>query len=214
MRPSLLVEHAGITLLFDASPDIRQQLLHTKTSNLNAVFITHFHFDHFWGLGDLAQLTWTNKNKFPVYVNEQTKTIIDTNYSWMDLDFKIINSSINVGDFKVTPFLIKHSVELFGFIIEILGKKIIYAPDLNDLDNPSQNADLLIADGMYILGKYIDDDDHAGGDELKKIIDSFNAKKVLLLGHSNFWAKKSAKDVEDKFDDKYSIPDDFDIIEL
>lgn len=220
LRPSMLIEHENVVLLFDSSPDIRQQLLKSKVDHLDAVFITHHHFDHFWGIGDLDQLHWVGKDNFKVYCPESTKKNVDEHLSWLSLNFIVIKEKMNFQDLSVTPFKIKHSsyLDMYGYIIEANNKKIIYAPDLLDVEKKelekTLDADLLIADGQYILGKYIEDEDHAGGEKLCSLIDSFKAKKVWLVAYSEYWYKLSAEEATKKLNKKYCIPNDFDSIEF
>ena len=53
LRCSVLVEVGGKNLLIDCSPDFRQQMLNIDFKPLDAVFITHEHYDHVGGLDDL-----------------------------------------------------------------------------------------------------------------------------------------------------------------
>jgi len=58
--PATLVETEGLKLLFDAGRGVSTQLAkaHIHTRDLDAVFITHHHFDHIGGLGDLLMAAW------------------------------------------------------------------------------------------------------------------------------------------------------------
>jgi phosphoribosyl 1,2-cyclic phosphate phosphodiesterase len=52
-RVSVLIETQGKTILIDASPDCREQLLDAGVMGLDAVLFTHEHADHAHGLDDL-----------------------------------------------------------------------------------------------------------------------------------------------------------------
>lgn len=56
LRASVLVEAGGKTILIDASPDLREQSLRADLSRLDAVLLTHEHYDHVGGLDDLRPL--------------------------------------------------------------------------------------------------------------------------------------------------------------
>src|SRR3546814_18828030 len=54
-RVSILVEEADTRILVDTSPDLREQLLDTDVSDLDAVIWTHDHAAHCHGINDLRQ---------------------------------------------------------------------------------------------------------------------------------------------------------------
>lgn len=56
LRPSVLVEQGGVSVLIDTSPDLRQQLLDADTRRLDAVLWTHPHADHAHGIDELREL--------------------------------------------------------------------------------------------------------------------------------------------------------------
>ncbi len=50
---ALLKADNGSDILIDCGPDIRTQLLRARTSGLNAVILTHSHYDHVGGIDDM-----------------------------------------------------------------------------------------------------------------------------------------------------------------
>ena len=53
LRCSALIEHNGKHILIDCGPDFREQMLRIDFKPLDAVLITHEHYDHVGGLDDL-----------------------------------------------------------------------------------------------------------------------------------------------------------------
>lgn len=53
LRASALVETQGLRLLIDVSPDFRQQALRMGLTGVDAVLLTHTHYDHVGGFDDL-----------------------------------------------------------------------------------------------------------------------------------------------------------------
>ena len=53
LRVSLFIESAGKKLLIDCGPDFRQQMLRHPVDRIDAVLITHEHYDHVGGIDDL-----------------------------------------------------------------------------------------------------------------------------------------------------------------
>lgn len=69
-RTSALIElHQQKKILIDASPDLRSQLLATKTDSLDAVIITHDHADHTHGMDDLRPFGFKKGSAIPVYAD-------------------------------------------------------------------------------------------------------------------------------------------------
>ena len=66
-RCAILVQTDNTTILVDAGPDIRNQLLPLKISKLNAVLITHTHSDHVAGMDDLRVFYWPDEKKINLY---------------------------------------------------------------------------------------------------------------------------------------------------
>src|SRR3954454_5065203 len=67
LRTSALLEVAGMHLLFDAGPDLRQQALAVGLPRLAAVLLTHAHADEVSGLDDIRPLNFAQKSAMPLY---------------------------------------------------------------------------------------------------------------------------------------------------
>jgi phosphoribosyl 1,2-cyclic phosphate phosphodiesterase len=78
LRPSILVEWAGRTLLVDTSPDLREQLLRAGVDRLDATIYTHAHADHLHGIDDLRGVNRALNAPLDIYGDAHTlKTIRD-----------------------------------------------------------------------------------------------------------------------------------------
>ena len=67
LRASVLVEHEGLTLLVDAGPDFRQQMLRAGVSHVDAILLTHNHKDHTGGLDDVRAFNYIEKKASEIY---------------------------------------------------------------------------------------------------------------------------------------------------
>ena len=65
LRCSAIVRTQGVSLLIDCGPDFRQQMLRASDLHLDALLITHSHYDHVGGMDDLRP--YCRENPFPVY---------------------------------------------------------------------------------------------------------------------------------------------------
>lgn len=65
LRTSAIVRYQGARLLIDCGPDFRTQMLRASDDNLDAVLLTHIHFDHVAGIDDLRSYCF--EKSFPLY---------------------------------------------------------------------------------------------------------------------------------------------------
>jgi phosphoribosyl 1,2-cyclic phosphate phosphodiesterase len=121
LRASILIEHAGKTILVDTSSDFRQQALRANIKYLDAVLITHCHVDHVFGLDDIRPLNF-RYGAMGVYANET---------AWKDLRriFQYIFKPTHIGG--GLPQLIPHRVEpnspfCLGKDLEITPLEVIH----------------------------------------------------------------------------------------
>jgi phosphoribosyl 1,2-cyclic phosphate phosphodiesterase len=72
LRGSILVETGNATILVDASPDLRTQLLAAEVRRIDAVIVTHAHADHVNGLDDLRYVNRLMRAPIPLYADRTT----------------------------------------------------------------------------------------------------------------------------------------------
>ncbi len=65
LRTSAIVRYQGVRILIDCGPDFRTQMLRASDDNLDAVLLTHIHYDHVAGLDDLRAYCY--ERDFPLY---------------------------------------------------------------------------------------------------------------------------------------------------
>ena len=71
LRSSILIESPSVSILVDATPDLRQQLLNANVMNLDAVLITHCHADHINGIDDFRFLNVLMKKDLNLYATRE-----------------------------------------------------------------------------------------------------------------------------------------------
>ena len=76
LRTSVLVELEGKRLLLDCGPDFRWQMIQHQTFHLDAVLISHEHYDHVGGLDDLRP--FCREGEIPVYAEDYVAEAIQT----------------------------------------------------------------------------------------------------------------------------------------
>ena len=105
LRSSVLFEDNGTSLIVDAGPDFRQQLLREKISDLDAILLTHEHKDHTGGLDDIRAINYIKRKILPVYCEKRVLESLKKEYSYAfddlkypgaaEFDIKIIGNKIN-----------------------------------------------------------------------------------------------------------------------
>lgn len=127
LRTSLLVTINNKNILIDCGPDFRQQMLSNNIKNLDAVLLTHHHYDHISGLDELR--SFTNNKAMPVYAEEYVEETIKRIFPYcfgenkypgvatFDIR-KIDNKKFNVSDVNVIPIRVMHyNLPIFGYRI-------------------------------------------------------------------------------------------------
>lgn len=66
-RTSVMVSDDKTSILIDAGPDFRQQMLQTSVPRIDAVLFTHEHNDHVAGLDDLRPFVFVQDEDIPLY---------------------------------------------------------------------------------------------------------------------------------------------------
>ncbi len=142
MRLSIFIETSGKKILVDPTPDLRLQMVKFGIHDFDAILITHWHYDHMYGLCELE--TWCNKENIKVYCVKAIAEAIQKSLFWVGVKPEIIGAgeSFCVGGVKITPFEVKHTarwtgVNCTGFVFEENGKKLTYVPDFYEIPEAS-----------------------------------------------------------------------------
>lgn len=141
LRSSVLVEDQGASLLIDCGPDFRQQALRANFRHIDAVLITHEHYDHMGGLDDLRP--FCSIHEMPLYA---VPRILNHLKVAMPYSFRE-NPYPGVPLFDLRPvteetFKIKHleivPIELFHHKLPVIGYRMGDLAYLTDFNSISQ----------------------------------------------------------------------------
>jgi len=143
-RVSIHVEEGATSLLVDASPDLRLQLLDHAIARLDAVLFSHAHGDHCHGIDDLRALAYGQGGPIDAYMDAATRARLTRRFDYAFassrdpaslyppiLADRVADGPFRVGEVTVVPFVQGHGAETS------LGYRFgpaAYSTDLSDLD--------------------------------------------------------------------------------
>jgi phosphoribosyl 1,2-cyclic phosphate phosphodiesterase len=143
-RASLLVEVGAVAILFDMSPDLREQLIDARVRRLDAVVMTHAHADHLHGIDDMRQLNRLMGAAIPLWGDGETLAEIRRRFGYAllppsepgryykpTLEPREITGPFAVCGVPLVPFTQDHGFsKTLGFRIGGAG----YSTDVTELD--------------------------------------------------------------------------------
>lgn len=141
-RCSALLETENTRILIDCGPDFRQQIIHREFKKIDAVLLTHIHYDHVTGLDDLRP--FGKFGDINVYSNSNTIDCLHRSVPYFfaehlypgvpKIDFHAVEpyKEFMIGDIPVMPLVIYHDkLPIFGFRF---GKDFAYITDMRTID--------------------------------------------------------------------------------
>ncbi len=195
LRSSALIQHNGLSVLIDAGPDFRYQMLRSKTNHLDAILLTHEHKDHTGGLDDIRALNYFNKKPFPIYCEERVLESLKNEfaYAFEENPYPGV-PQFNVQIIKNAPFKIKSAINetndctiipirAFHYKLPVLGFRIgdiAYITDASQIPvnefEKLKNLSVMVVNTVR-REKHIS---HFSLSEALEVIDKVGAKRSYL----------------------------------
>ena len=141
LRCSALLENEGTTILIDCGPDFREQMLRADVRKIDALLMTHKHYDHVIGIDDLRP--YTRDKELPIYADRETEMQIRAFFPYCFGRIKypgVANigivpvsdkSSFKVGNVDVMPIRVFHG--MFPITAYRFGK-LAYITDMSYIE--------------------------------------------------------------------------------
>ncbi len=118
LRTSALVRSHGLHILIDVGPDFRMQALRANLRRIDAVLLTHAHFDHVAGIDDLRPFCM-RQGALPIYGSTQTLADVRQRFAYAfedtsqgssrpSLTLHAVDGPFQIGSLTVLPLSIPH----------------------------------------------------------------------------------------------------------
>lgn len=127
LRPSIVMEWNGVSILVDTSTDLRQQALRHRLARVDAVLYTHPHADHILGVDELRLYNWRQRGPVVVYGSRRTLDALKRTFWYVFdpdetagtrpmLDPRTIEAPFELHGVNVVPVPVLHGqYEIFGY---------------------------------------------------------------------------------------------------
>lgn len=143
LRSSIMVQSDTTTIIVDATPDFRQQMLLHKVKKIDAILLTHAHKDHVGGLDDTRGFQYFQQQPTQLYGSAETLLGVmrEIPYAFEENKYpgvpvfdlhEITETPFSIGDIIVLPILVWHyKLPVFGFRFG----DFTYITDANRIDD-------------------------------------------------------------------------------
>jgi len=187
-------------VLIDTSPDLREQILKTDITHIDALFYTHDHADQTHGIDDLRALAYRMRKRIPTYFDEHTKIHL---YQRFDYCFEMPDGRVHPaildaqslissghdsiiegagGPITLRALGVSHGpTPSLGFLI---NNEVVYTPDVHEIDDDI--FEMIGSPKIWIVDalRYADHPTHANLDKaMSWIARSFTKQAILTNLH-------------------------------
>ena len=192
LRTSAIVRYQGVRLLIDCGPDFRTQMLRASDDNLDAVLLTHIHFDHVAGLDDLRAYCF--ERPFPLYARADVLENLHQRIPYCFAD----NPYPGVAQFEEhviddRPFLVEgvrvEPIPVMHYKLPIIGFRIgplAYITDAktiaDDVVDSLKGVPLLVINSLKAEGNHLS---HMCLDETLSIVNRIKPGRTYLIHMSD-----------------------------
>ncbi len=194
LRCSIWVTKGDTSIVVDAGPDFRQQMLRAGVKKLDAILITHEHNDHIIGLDDVRPFNFMHWQNMPVYATKRVQKELKERFAYIFEEnpypgapmLQLINiqegTDFTVKDVNITPIKVMHGkLPVMGFRFD----DFTYLTDVKTISESerekAKNSEVLVISALH----YNRHHSHMNLEEALEMIDRLQPKQAYLIHTSH-----------------------------
>ncbi|WP_297479601.1 ribonuclease Z [Thermococcus sp.] len=138
--PAVALRYKGEIILFDAGEGTIRQMNTAKLSpmRVDKIFITHFHGDHYLGLGGLIQTMnlWNRERPLhiygPKYTFEFLQNFLNSGFFRPGFDIHVHElgeTRLRFGDYEIWSFKVEHGIPALGYVFKEKDRRGKFLPE-------------------------------------------------------------------------------------
>lgn len=204
---AMVLTSSGKRILIDCGPDFRQQATHIGLDAIDAILLTHEHYDHVYGLDDLRTIAW--KQEIPIYGQAKVLGAVQKrmHYVFSPNPYpgtpKLVlrelapDERITIGDVEISPIVVMHgSLPIYGYRFHEIGtddtEDLSYITDMKSIDpvewSKVEGSRLLVINALRHIKEH---PSHQNLLDVERLVGSLRQKPELtLITHLSHHAPK------------------------
>lgn len=198
-RTSILIETSeGKNILLDCSPDFREQAIKAGVDRLDAIILSHEHYDHIAGLDDLRTIAWAQD--LPIYAEKRVLDAIRNRlHYYFGSNPYLGTPRLKLQEISISPFRIEGleviPIRVYHGKLPITGYRIGDFAFLTDLKTIEQNeekklrgVDTLLVNGLRFTKPH---PTHQTIEEAVALSQEVNARQSFIIHLSHHAPQQS-----------------------
>lgn len=195
LRVAIAIDHQGKTIVIDAGPDFRQQMLRANITELEAILLTHEHNDHIIGLDDVRSYIFRQQRPMDIYCSERVANALRERFDYAFAK----NPYPGAPSFKVHTITDETVFALIGLRIEVIPylhgrlpvqgfrlNDFAYLTDIKTIEPAAiesvRGVDTLVISALHRMPHH----SHVNLEEALAIIEKIEPKQAYLT-HLSHW---------------------------
>lgn len=179
-----LVEHEGKALLMDCGAGVMGRLMKLwDPSALEAVLLSHLHFDHASDLLVMRYYLEIAGKTLPVYVPPEDDSPFKALLTAPAFDVRPYPTELEIMGLNIATLPVRHPVPCRALRLTDGEKTLVFTGDTNDcpgLDAFARNADALLADAAFLTPEWTDQKPHMSAAGAARLALAAEAKELYL----------------------------------